>query len=370
MSQDNDKDDQNTRQESTEGPFSVSLGEPAQGPEDSDIGTIFVNSDYQIRRFVSTVTDLIRVESFNINYALEDFTRRLEYDEIKTDIDNVRKNHVRLKRKVREKSGRWYMMELRPYFKEKIEGVVVTFVDITELQNTKEELARKIEENNELQREIISNDVTKRWNIGQYLHDELAQLLVSAQLLGDSLKSKVEKGDQIRAEEIEKLNDILEQSVADVRNLSHDVIPINLEEKKGMIGAFNELAQQLEKIHDICCELEYDNAMDAIDDAETATHLYQTAHEAARNAAVHGEAENVKITLKSDDEYLYLDISDDGTGFSDSSKEKGGGMGISIMRHRMELIGGTLEVKNTSEIGDTGVTISCRIPVDKDKKRV
>lgn len=365
MSKDKDDKDKFTQAESSEEPFALILGEHARGPEDSDIGTIFVNEEYRIRRFISTVTDLIKVESFNMNHALEDFTQRLEHDDFKEDIDNARENNVRLKKEVREKSGRWYMMELRPHTtKEKVRGVVITFVDITELQTTKEELAKKIEENKELQREIINHDIARRWDIGRFLHDEVAQSLLAADMLARSIKEKLQKGGNDLARKMEELLDIIKRNVADVRDLSHEVIPVDLKDKEGMVDAFNDLAKQLEKVHELRCELAYDETMDTIDNKEIATHLYQVAHEAAKNAAIHGKAENIKITLESDDQHLHFTIEDDGTGFSDSAKEDGG-MGINIMRHRMELIGGTFEIKNTSDIGDTGVTISGKIPNER-----
>lgn len=365
ISKDKDDNGRTAHSETSEESFALILRGPAKEPQDSEIGTIFIDSEYRLQRFVTTVTDLINVESFSMNFALEDFTRRLAYNNIKEDIDNVRENNIHLSREVHDQSGRWYMMELRPYLtKDKVEGVVITFVDITELKETKEELAKKVEENKELQREIINNDVAQRWKIGRYLHDELAQSLIFAVLIIDNMIDKLEEGENILPEEITELKNILKENVARARDLSHNVIPINLEEEMGMLNAFSKLAKQLEKTNDVQCELEYDSTMDTIDDKELATHLYQTAHEAAKNAAVHGDAKNVKITLKSDNEYLHLNIEDDGIGFTDHSKEEGG-MGINIMRHRMELIGGTLAIKNNSSLGNTGATISCKIPIEK-----
>lgn len=117
-------------------------------------------------------------------------------------------------------------------------------------------------------------------------------------------------------------------------------------------------------MYDIHCELETHNTVDKLINVETATHLYHITEEATRNAVVHGDADNIKITLKSDDDYLYLIIEDNGSGFSDSAKEEGG-IGIKIMRHRMELIGGTLNISDTSDSENNGVTISCKIPVEK-----
>lgn len=365
MSNEKDEKNKSTPSGLTEEPFSITLGEPAKGPEDSDIGTIFVNKEYRIRRFVSTITELINVDTFNVNYDLEDFTRRLEYDDIKEDIDNVLNNNMRLTREVREKSGRWYMIELRPYLtKDEVEGVVITFVDVTELQQTKEVLAKKVEEIKELQRAVSKTDVNQRWYIGQYLHDEVAQSLLSASFLATNIKDELDKREKNLMKKMEDLIDIINQNVEAVRDLSHEVIPVNQEEERGINDAFHKLAKQLEKVHNIHCEIEYDSTIDAIKNKEIATHLYRITEEAAHNAAAHGKAENIRITLKSNNNHLYLNIEDDGTGFTDSSKEEGG-MGISIMRYRMELIGGTLEILDTSDLGDKGTTISCKLPIEK-----
>lgn len=351
-----------SRGQSEEDPYVLGLGDPLAEVEDSDIGTIFVNRDYRIKRFVSTVTELINLNPFNIDHALEDFSSRLVYEGFKEDVNDVLVNHKKIKKEVADTSGRWYVMELRPYVTaDEVEGVIITFVDVTDLKQAEEDLAGKVEQIKDLQRQIIKNDVNERWEIGQYLHDELAQSLLSAKFMVSHLQGELKSEGNKHAEELDQLLDILDRSIEGTRDLSHEIVPIDVEEE-GVSHAFNNLAKEIEKLHDIHCRLNFDATVNRLDNIEMATHLYRVAHEAAKNAAVHGEAENIIITLKSGSGCLYLNIEDDGKGFSDSDKKQGG-MGISIMRHRMELLGGTLEVKDSTNSKNSGAMISCKVPV-------
>lgn len=291
--------------------------------------------------------------------------RQLQYEEeVKDDIQHVLKHGGSIKKEVAGKDGRWFMLELRPHAPEdEKDGAVITFVDITEIKETELELAEKVEKIKELQRQIITNDISDRWRIGQFLHDDLGQTLISAKVLLQNAKNKLGNGEKIVAEDIDQVVDILSTSTTEIRELSHEVVPVDIQEK-GLRHAFNNFCHQLENLQDIHCELELDDTVENLTNREIATHLYRIVKEAAKNAAVHGNANNVKVTLKSDKDYLYLTIEDDGTGFSESSKEQGG-MGISIMRHRLELMGGTLEILDTSDLGSDGATISCRLPIDE-----
>lgn len=346
--------------QSEEDAFVMGLGNVA----DTDIGTIFVNPQYRIKRFVSTVTELINLDSFNRDHELKDFAGQLNYDGFKDDINYVLEHQEKVKKKVTDRNGFWYVMELHPYLTEdKVEGVVITFVDVTDLKKTEEQLSEKVEQVKVLQRQIIKNDVSERWEIGQYLHDELAQLLLSAKFMLSHLKGELEKEGNNHAEQMNKLLNILDQGIEGARDLSHEIVPIDVEDE-GVSHAFRNLAHQVEEMYGIQCRLDLDDKVEQINNIEIATHLYRIAHEASKNAVIHGESENIIISLYTDAGYLNLNIEDDGKGFSDEEKAQGG-MGINIMRHRMELIGGTLEVKNTTDGATSGAKIICRVPLEK-----
>lgn len=361
MSDQKDEEVKTDSSDSSDEAYNLSLGDLNKGLEESIVGTIFVNKEFRIKSFVSSVTDLINLSSFDKDLEINDFARHLKYELVTRDIKQVFKERNIIKKEVLGKNGRWYMLELRPHVtNDENNGVVITFVDVTGLKETENELAENLEKIKKLQRQIIKNDVGERWKIGRFLHDDLGQSLVAAKILVESAINKSANLEKEVEGYLHQLLDIISQSLDDTRDLSHEVVPIEIEEK-GISHAFNSIARQLQKMHDVKCELEYDNTVYVLKNIEIATHLYRIAQEAAKNAAVHGKAENIRITFKSNDDYLYLSIEDDGTGFPDSEKA-GEGIGISIMRHRVDLLGGTFEMNGTSNLGETGATIKCRIP--------
>lgn len=328
----------------------------------TEIGIIFMDRESRVKRFTTKATEFFNLTPSDVGRPLEHFTHRFDYDGILDDIKTVRDSSKRIKREVSDEKGRNFDMRLTPYqtTENGIEGVVITFVDITELKNTEKELAQKVEKVKGLQREILKNDVSERWKVGQYLHDEIAQSLVAAEFMLNHLKGELKNEEKDFAEEIDRLIEILKDTVKGSRDLSHEIIPIDVQQE-GVIHAFTGLCKQLEKAYGIHCSVEGNSIMDGIGNIEVATHLYRIAHEAAKNAAIHGDAKNVKIALNRDDKFICLNIEDDGKGFS-GSKDTDDGMGISIMRHRMELIGGTLEIKDSTDLGNNGVKILCKVP--------
>jgi PAS domain-containing protein len=71
-----------------------------------------------------------------------DFAHQLEYDDLVKDARTVIANLTPVRREIRSRKGRWYDLRMRPYrtVDDKIDGVVITFVDITERKSMEERL--------------------------------------------------------------------------------------------------------------------------------------------------------------------------------------------------------------------------------------
>ena len=78
-------------------------------------------------------------------------------------------------------------------------------------------------------------------------------------------------------------------------------------------------------------------------DNTIALHLYYIAQEAIVNAAKHGQARNVRLSLRPADDRYALAVEDDGRGFTPLGNHHPG-MGLRIMHYRARVIGATLEV--------------------------
>lgn len=98
-----------------------------------------------------------------------------------------------------------------------------------------------------------------------------------------------------------------------------------------------------------------------------ALNLYRIAQEAANNGIRHGKAQNLTISLVSDEKMLCLSISDDGCGFTgiDINHPSTSGMGIKIMQYRAKQLGAKLEILARKE-GGTEVRLKTQITKNVD----
>ena len=108
------------------------------------IATLFLDRDGRIMRYTPPVVDLFNVRPADRGRPVADLTHRLEYDELEQDAARVLDRLIPVEREIRDKRDRWYLTRLLPYRsrEDRIEGVVVTFVDITARKHAEEELRR------------------------------------------------------------------------------------------------------------------------------------------------------------------------------------------------------------------------------------
>ena len=100
----------------------------------TDVGILFLDAQLRINRFTPRVSELFNIVEGDEGRSITDFTHRLEYDDLAEDARMVVRNFAGREREVRGKDGGWYLARLRPYrtVEDKLDGVVVTFVDIGE----------------------------------------------------------------------------------------------------------------------------------------------------------------------------------------------------------------------------------------------
>jgi signal transduction histidine kinase len=87
--------------------------------------------------------------------------------------------------------------------------------------------------------------------------------------------------------------------------------------------------------------------------------VYQIAREALRNAMKYSAASRIKIALRQDGDDIRLNVDDNGSGFSPHLVDASRHFGLALMRERIELAGGALQVD--SAIG-MGTRLFARLP--------
>ncbi|MEW6533729.1 MAG: chemotaxis protein CheB [Thermodesulfobacteriota bacterium] len=108
----------------------------------TQIGTIFLDTNLNIQRFTPPVKKIINLIDTDIGRPMPHIVHNLEYDRLAEDVQLVLQTLNSKETEVRTKAGNWYSMRILPYrtTQNVIEGVVVTFVDITLRKRAEKEL--------------------------------------------------------------------------------------------------------------------------------------------------------------------------------------------------------------------------------------
>ncbi len=335
--------------------------------ESTDIATLFIDGNNFVQFFTSAATDLFNLIPSDKGRPFKHITHQLNYDSIQSDIEHVSKKLETIKKVVADDKNHQYIMRLRPYrtINDKIDGVVLTFVDITTLKKAEQQLKEEVERSETLQKQILSNSLSERWELGEYLHDNLGQILATIKIMIHELKNELtDNGEKTisppLSEIINEIKDLIDLEIDNIRNLSHDIIPIDVEQE-GVSHAFTLLMRRSQEVHDLKCVLESDEVLDQITNRELSTNLYHITQEAIKNAAIHGNAKQILVEIRRENDQLHLQIKDDGEGFS-PEETNSEGMGLQIMNHRVELLGGTLKIKRLHKSNKFTTSIRCRFP--------
>jgi two-component system CheB/CheR fusion protein len=103
----------------------------------TNVPTLFLASDLRIKRFTPQLGEIFKIKSRDLDRPISDLKHSLEYD-LEEDARRVLATSVPLERAARSDTGRSYVVRLGPYRTaggRGIDGVVATFVDVTEIKS-------------------------------------------------------------------------------------------------------------------------------------------------------------------------------------------------------------------------------------------
>jgi two-component system CheB/CheR fusion protein len=108
----------------------------------TDIAVVFLDSDFRVRRFTPAVNDLLELIESDIGRRVTDLAQKFTDDNLLADAHSVLQRLVPVEREVRSHSGRWYLRRTLPYrtAENRIEGVVITFVDVGARKRAEQEI--------------------------------------------------------------------------------------------------------------------------------------------------------------------------------------------------------------------------------------
>jgi two-component system CheB/CheR fusion protein len=109
----------------------------------TDVATIFLDTDLNVRLFTPVTKLLFSIVPVDIGRPLADLSSLAADGALLSDARTVLENFVPVEREIEAKTGAWYIRRILPYrtADNGVEGVVITFVDVTERRRYAEALA-------------------------------------------------------------------------------------------------------------------------------------------------------------------------------------------------------------------------------------
>ncbi len=113
----------------------------------TQVPTIFLDNDLKIKRFTPYMTKIASLIQSDVGRPITDIVLNLEYKDLVKDVNEVLQTLVFKETQVQTKGGDWYLMRIIPYRTSEnlIDGVVITFSDITELKTVTARLTERTE---------------------------------------------------------------------------------------------------------------------------------------------------------------------------------------------------------------------------------
>jgi len=224
-------------------------------------------------------------------------------------------------------------------------------------KNKLKDLRSKAQEN--MINASINGQELERKKIASFLHDNISALLSSAGLHLHAHTSQ----NQSSSEEIIKTKAILEEAHNQVRDLSHELMPSLL----ARFGLFDALDDLCEKNSNSILHFDYSSSVDRKTryDEDFEMKIYFIIMELLNNTLKHSHAHQARLNIHENNDFLDIDIMDDGKGFDSSKFHVLEGFGLNQIRARINNLKGTITIDSKL---NSGTSVKIMVPITYQKK--
>ncbi|GGI92514.1 protein-glutamate methylesterase [Polymorphobacter multimanifer] len=181
----------------------------------TDVATIFLDTDLRIRFFTPATRRLFRMLPTDIGRPMSDLAPAVVDATLNTDAQRVLSDGIAIEREIAGAAGDWFVRRILPYrtHLDRIEGVVITVVDITERKNAARVLV-------EARLQADAANLAKSRFLAAASHD-LRQPLQTLVLLQEVLMQKTE------SEDVQVLLDRLARTLTSMTSMLNTLLDIN-----------------------------------------------------------------------------------------------------------------------------------------------
>ena len=108
----------------------------------TDIATLFLDKELNIRRYTDQATKIFKLIKSDIGRPFTDQVSQLIYPDLAEDAIEVLRTLIFIEKQIPTKDGKWFSTRIMPYrtFDDRIDGLVITFINISDLKQADEKL--------------------------------------------------------------------------------------------------------------------------------------------------------------------------------------------------------------------------------------
>jgi signal transduction histidine kinase len=206
------------------------------------------------------------------------------------------------------------------------------------------------------ERDVVGSQarLAERTRIARELHDSVSQQLFSLNLIAGGLRRALPPGSELHRQ-AESMERTVDRTMREMRAMLLELRPIGLEDA-GLVAALDELCLAYEARLGIRVSAA---VADVRMDAPVEHAVLRVVQEALANAARHGEADEIQLSVAEVRGHVVVAISDQGRGFDPAHVGERHGLGLDLMRERVTELGGSVDVESAPA---RGTTVRVRIP--------
>ncbi|WP_124552842.1 CHASE3 domain-containing protein [Methylophilus methylotrophus] len=307
-----------------------------------------VTIDFAKKRQFDKALAVVRLDSgIKESHNIEILSRRFEQQVMAYRVE------LEDKRNTMRRMMRWFVMACPLIFVSLV--VLVIRRLLRELAEKANLYVRLTDENAEYERNIQRMTTTlqrqalqaqtnverERYQLSRELHDELGSLLTAIKMdISWAIKHLKEDMPQV-TEKLKKTNQYLDRSINFKREIVQNLHP-SMIKSFGLIASLQNLLNEAGGRNQWQLDVIMPDQEMLINETLSLI-IYRLVQESLNNCSKYAKATQVSVHLMHDEQYIKLEIADNGIGF-DMNSLTTANTGISGMRNRVESIGGHYEV--------------------------
>ncbi len=188
---------------------------------------------------------------------------------------------------------------------------------------------------------LFEGEQNERIRIARDLHDSVGQMLSLVKMNLSSFPKNSEN---------ENLQNLVDKTISEVRNVSHNLIPEEL--NFGIFSALENLSDKVNASSSTKMEIQIPEEIRAVKfQKQNELSIYRIVQEVVNNMVKHAEASIINLSIGKLQNSLIINIKDNGKGLEKDAVENSKGIGWKNINARVRLLDGKIKIESEKLIG-------------------